>query len=316
MNNNHQTAQNNFFITSNNNNNNKNILYNSNNLSSNNFMLEQKRSRFMSTDDITSDIEMKPIQNSHPRFFQYIPSSSSSTFSKKMSIDLTDDNFNNKNIQIIGCNCKNSGCLKRYCECFTRMKFCDANCQCKNCFNTIEHEKERNESIQIYLMKSPISFKKNNLNINNVTCSCKKSNCLKKYCECYQIGIKCNNNCKCFECKNRNKGDKKMFEVNNIENNNNNKKRERYFSFDEISFFNRNEKDGLFYNHFNNNNQIISLKTVEIDTKKVIIDNYNFLNNNNINNNINIVNENNTILNNNDNNNRTSAFNTMKVNDN
>ena len=83
MNNNHQTAQNNFFITSNNNNNNKNILYNSNNLSSNNFMLEQKRSRFMSTDDITSDIEMKPIQNSHPRFFQYIPSSSSSTFSKK-----------------------------------------------------------------------------------------------------------------------------------------------------------------------------------------------------------------------------------------
>ena len=321
MNNNHQTSQNNFFTTTNNNNNKinqNNFLYNSNNLSSNNFMLEQKRSRFMSTDDITSDIEMKPIQSSHPRFFQYIPTSSSSTFSKKMSIDLTDDNFN-KNIQIIGCNCKNSGCLKRYCECFTRMKFCDANCQCKNCFNTIEHEKERNESIQIYLMKSPISFKKNNLNINNVTCSCKKSNCLKKYCECYQIGIKCNNNCKCFECKNRNKGDKKMFEVNNIENNNNNKKRDRYFSFDEISFFNRNEKDGLFYNNFNNNNnQIISLKTVEIDTKKVIIDNYNFLNNNNnnINNNINIVNDNNTILNNNENNNRTSAFNTMKVNDN
>ena len=324
MNNNHQIPQNNFFITTNNNYNkgtSNNILYNSNNLSSNNFMLEQKRSRFMSTDDITSDIEMKPIQSSHPRFFQYVPSPSSSTFSKKMSIDLTDDNFNNKNIQIIGCNCKNSGCIKRYCECFTRMKYCDVNCQCKNCFNTIEHEKERNESIQIYLMKSPISFKKNHLNINNVTCSCKKSNCLKKYCECYQIGIKCNNNCKCVECKNRNKGDKKMFEVNNIENNNNNnninnnnnyKKRERYFSFDEVSYFNRSEKDGLFFNSNNNGNKIISLKTVEIDTNKVIIDNYNFLNNN-INN---IVNNNNTILNNSDNSNTASAFNTMKVNDN
>ena len=68
-----------------------------------------------------------------------------------MSIDLNDDylnNNNNENKKIIGCNCKNSGCLKRYCECFTRMKYCDLNCQCKNCFNTLEHEKELAEAIQ------------------------------------------------------------------------------------------------------------------------------------------------------------------------
>ena len=28
-------------------------------------------------------------------------------------------------------------------------------------------------------------------------CNCKKSYCLKKYCECYQAGLKCGENCKC-----------------------------------------------------------------------------------------------------------------------
>jgi hypothetical protein len=33
-------------------------------------------------------------------------------------------------------------------------------------------------------------------------CYCKKSNCLKKYCECYNNGAKCGPSCKCEECKN------------------------------------------------------------------------------------------------------------------
>lgn len=33
-------------------------------------------------------------------------------------------------------------------------------------------------------------------------CNCKKSNCLKKYCECYQAGLKCSELCKCEDCKN------------------------------------------------------------------------------------------------------------------
>lgn len=33
-------------------------------------------------------------------------------------------------------------------------------------------------------------------------CHCKKSNCLKKYCECYQAGLQCGINCKCEDCKN------------------------------------------------------------------------------------------------------------------
>lgn len=33
-------------------------------------------------------------------------------------------------------------------------------------------------------------------------CQCKKSGCLKKYCECYRSGVKCTDLCKCDGCKN------------------------------------------------------------------------------------------------------------------
>ena len=155
------------------------------------------------------------------------------------------------------------------------MKYCDSNCQCKNCFNKIEHEKERGEAIQNYMMKSPISFKKINLDVNNLTCFCKKSNCLKKYCECFQMGIKCNSNCKCIDCKNKNNAEKKLFEVNVDDNRN--VKRGRFYSYD----YNQQKEDKLFFsNNFNNSNlngMNIPVKTIQLDNK-VIIDNYDIKN--------------------------------------
>ena len=144
---------------------------------------------------------------------------------KKMSIDLDDDQSMSNVKKGMSCNCKNSGCLKRYCECFSRMKYCDENCQCKNCFNVVQHEQERSNAIRYYLIKSPVSFKKINMDLNNVICNCKKSNCLKNYCECFQLGMKCTFNCGCVDCKNRNLFEKKLFYVENksntIENNKN-----------------------------------------------------------------------------------------------
>ena len=41
--------------------------------------------------------------------------------------------------QCTQCNCKNSKCLKLYCECFSSGHYCDPDtCNCKNCENTIE----------------------------------------------------------------------------------------------------------------------------------------------------------------------------------
>ena len=295
------------------------IIPNNNVQKNENILLDQKRNRIkLNIED--SDIEMKssPLSTFNKsntkniKFFQDL-----NLKEKKMSIDLNDDYYNNNNenkIKNIGCNCKNSGCLKRYCECFTRMKYCDSNCQCKNCFNKIEHEKERGEAIQNYMMKSPISFKKLNLDVSNLTCFCKKSNCLKKYCECFQLGMKCTSNCKCIDCKNKNNTEKKLFEVN-IEVNNN-VKRGRFYSYD----YNEQKEDKLFSvnNNLNSSNLVgmnIPIKTIQLE-HKVIIDNYNikneeiqnnsylpfiFQNNFNINNEFNQNQENSQCINNNEN---------------
>jgi hypothetical protein len=39
------------------------------------------------------------------------------------------------------CNCKNSQCLKLYCQCFSKFDFCDPDfCSCVGCANTKENE--------------------------------------------------------------------------------------------------------------------------------------------------------------------------------
>eukprot|EP00250_Pteridium_aquilinum_P034489 c7661_g1_i1 orf=2-604(-) len=43
------------------------------------------------------------------------------------------------------CNCKNSRCLKLYCECFASGTYCDG-CNCVNCCNNVENEAFRKEA--------------------------------------------------------------------------------------------------------------------------------------------------------------------------
>ena len=188
-----------------------------------------------------------------------------------------------------GCSCKNSQCLKLYCECLSRGEYCGANCHCSNCKNNSENEHLRAETISNILERKPDAFRAkittnqvkqggsqpSQLSINKVSttpgcqrpqkpdpylnfmnqpfaqhrsvysanqqffqetgqqvseqrmpqsqqpdiksaadmlsesgqrhtkgCNCKKSKCLKKYCECFQAGIICNQYCKCVGCKN------------------------------------------------------------------------------------------------------------------
>ena len=35
-------------------------------------------------------------------------------------------------------------------------------------------------------------------------CKCKKSKCLKMYCECFAAGLLCNEGCRCLDCSNDN----------------------------------------------------------------------------------------------------------------
>ena len=56
------------------------------------------------------------------------------------------------------CNCKNSKCLKLYCECFASGKHCDG-CNCAGCENDVEHASERQAAIEQTLERNPNAFR-------------------------------------------------------------------------------------------------------------------------------------------------------------
>ncbi len=47
-------------------------------------------------------------------------------------------------------------------------------------------------------------------------CNCKKTACRKKYCECYNAGLKCTYLCKCEGCKNNSSNEIEVRQLGNI----------------------------------------------------------------------------------------------------
>lgn len=106
----------------------------------------------------------------------------------------------------VRCKCSSTNCLKLYCECLRNDLVCGPNCACKECKNTEEEAgptgertRVRNEIIKAKGMKAFHTPKKRTGN----GCSCTRSRCVTKYCDCNVRGDGCDPAvCSCTNCEN------------------------------------------------------------------------------------------------------------------
>ena len=160
--------------------------------------LPEKKTDMQYPSSTLASVNNNPANNEPNNKFNFFQSTKVDSDNKGNDINLNDK---------ICCYCTKTRCIKKYCECYSNNRYCK-NCHCVNCLNKFIHK--------------GIEPPKENVESNEVFCTCSKSNCNKKYCECFKSSQKCTFKCRCINCKNCNKQTTFNFNVTNINNINNN----------------------------------------------------------------------------------------------
>jgi hypothetical protein len=136
-----------------------------------------------------------------PNIQSPIPISEKKIFSESEKDDIkskkTEKNITTKFFTDYGgygykCSCSKTQCNRYYCECYRSGLYC-IDCNCKNCDN---------KPPKNYVSNRHPTLSTNQTKTETVICTCTKSGCNKKYCECYKNGTKCNSSCRCVGCEN------------------------------------------------------------------------------------------------------------------
>ena len=177
---------------------------NNNNLNNSNGLINQSNINIMDNNIEYINQRNKITNNSN---INIQPSNINLNMNMNMNI-----NVNKPSNTKVKCTCSKTGCLKKYCACYSMGRACEG-CDCKNCENQPNKE-------NINISEKDIENINYNIQLSNnknqrVICNCTKSNCMKKYCECYKQGLICNSLCRCLECKNKNS----INSYNNLKNN-------------------------------------------------------------------------------------------------
>ena len=200
--------------------------------------IEQKEEKILTKNSNTKkNKSLSPpikFQSAATEFNSSLIENKKTNFFKSKKINLFEKK---ENCEKFCCNCTKTKCIKKYCECFANNRYCK-DCNCIDCLNKPIYSSNNNNSSK--------DFSEN----EEIFCTCTKSNCNKKYCECYKSNKKCNDKCRCSNCLNS------SYPIFNIKNKDTNSKE-------------NNSKENISDNDINNSNELISNKpNIELDENK------------------------------------------------